>query len=192
MLYTSEYNSAFSFSFFFPPLERPVWSFWTRGSLLSLQVEMHRANTCNDDSAAAIRLLFPVGAFHEASWAAGGWCTMAAPSGLSCRICLVVRARCSLSFHRSQTATLQVLQGAVPPAPSHRGGTYACVHIGSLEAQGRMPHPDVSQPFPGSPWANLWEPLLQIVCCAWRISCFRNILLNLTKLQLYQEVWFAP
>lgn len=40
---------------------------------------MHRANTCNDDSAAAIRLLFPVGAFHEASWAAGGSCTMAAP-----------------------------------------------------------------------------------------------------------------
>lgn len=121
----------------------------------------------------------------------------AAPSGLSCRtswkpLCLVVRARCSLSFHRSQTATLQVLQGAVPPAPSHRGGTYACVHIGSLEAQDCMPQPDVSQTFPGSPWANLWEPLLQIVCCTWRISYFRNILLNLTKLQLYQEVWFAP
>lgn len=53
-------------------------------------------------------------------------------------------------------------RGPVPPAPPHRGGMYACMHIGSSELPDCIlfcvPQPDVSRP--------LNKPLLQTGCYA--------------------------
>ena len=122
------------------------------------------------------RLPLPVGAFHQASWAAKGLCTMAvwvAPAEPSCRTswkppCLAARARHNLPFQSCQAATLQPYTPGLTEGLCHQlhlievACVRACMHVGRLELPDYIlfyvPQPDVSQP--------LNKPLLQTVCYA--------------------------